>query len=157
MSIAPNAQSKLWSPSKMSFASEDNHDIFRYTFFPKSGDEEKQKVVTKPKPKCRLPKIVINKKNFVFKEAIEQIHRDNRKRSESRRKLLKSLRNTRVLSEEARHTNSHFEVENPNFEKEREERICQYYKNAKKRKSKMQTKLLKSKLSEPALLSIVRK
>jgi hypothetical protein len=132
MSIAPKAENKLCSPSKMSFASDKDHDIFRYTFFPKSEDEEKQDVVTKPRPKCRLPKIVINKKNFVFKEAIEQIHRDNRKRSESRRKLLKSLRGTRVLSEEARNTNSHFEEDNPRLEKEKEERICQYYKNTKK-------------------------
>jgi len=86
-------------------------DIFRYTFFPKSEEEPKTQdtAKTKIRSNCRLPKIVINKKNFVFKEAIEQIQRDNKKRNYMKRKQIHRIRSSRVLSEEARGHNSKFD------------------------------------------------
>ena len=62
---------------------------------------------TKPKNTHRLPKIVINKKNFVFKEAIEQIRRDKVNRDpQSKKRRLNSFKSREVFSEEG---NQHFD------------------------------------------------
>lgn len=95
MSIASPQESELCSPARRSFVSDENTDNFRYTFFPKSEESEAktsgQKWTTKPsqdtggyrRSNYRLPKIVINKKNFIFKDAIEQIRKERRKKSGS--------------------------------------------------------------------------
>lgn len=104
MSICSPQESKLCSPTRRSFVSEDTQDNFRYTFFPKDEDD---KIVKEPQnmPNYRLPKIVINKKNFVFKDAIEQIRKDRQRRSRSRKRCLRASREREVFSEEARDTN----------------------------------------------------
>ena len=66
----------------------------------------------------RLPKIVINKKNFVFKDAIEQIKKDRRRRnSQQRNKELSSFKPREVLSEEPRSNEGRLDEDMNNYER----------------------------------------
>ena len=101
----------------------------------------------------RLPKIVINKKNFVFKEAIEQIRKDRRlERSNSVRRQTKDTRHRQVLSEEARAPNDQLANDMIN--------ACQVNpfiianKSQAKKKIKLYAKNIKKRVSDPIPLDL---
>ena len=100
----------------------------------------------------RLPKIVINKKNFVFKDAIEQIRKDKRyKGSESRRTHMKSIRAREVLSEEARESKNVFKED---ILSNKDKATLMITNKAQAKKGfKQFTKKLKKRVSDPIRLN----
>lgn len=102
----------------------------------------------------RLPKIVINKKNFVFRDAIEQIRRDRKKdRSNSRLKYMRQNRRREVLSEEAREPINQFNNDDVMSNYEIDPFIIAQKTQAKK-KIKLYAKKLKKRTSDPIRLDI---
>lgn len=98
----------------------------------------------------RLPKIVINKKNFVFKDAIEQIRKERRrKNSQQRDKRIGSFKSREVLSEEPRSNERKLDDEFNNFDSNP---FSIDAKVSSKRRFKVFSKKMKKRISNPIRL-----